>query len=484
MGAFGLLPGVGLGAVGGAARRKAVGVCCVPDMRRIRPTRLGVALLLVVVLVVSGLLAARVGAQVPPPPLLLIVSVDGLRPDYVTAADRHGLKIPALRRFLKEGAFAEGVQGVIPTTTYPSHTTLLTGVWPATHGILANTLFEPERPGDRNWYWYAEDIKVPTLWDAAAKAGWTTASVTWPVSVGARVDWNIPEFWHFGGPGDGKLMRLVSTPGLLSEMERDLGEYPRGLNVEHDESHARFATWLLEKKRPSLLTLHLLALDHAQHDHGPLTAEVFAVLERLDAILGQLRATAERLAPGRAWMAVMSDHGFARVEHQLSLRSAFRTAGLLKVEGGRVVDWAAMPWNSGGLAAIMLKDPADDATRTKVRDLLAKLAADPVNGIDRVLDADALRAGGGFPAAAFVVGVKPGWAMASGFTGGVVTKSHGGQHGHLPDVPDLRASFFLVGPGVPAGRALGLVDMRDIAPTLARRAGLSLPTADGKALLP
>ena len=456
-------------------------------MRRIAPTRLAAALLLgvVLVLVASALLAARAGAQVPAPaPLLLIVSVDGLRPDYVTAADTHGLKIPALRRFLKEGAFAEGVQGVVPTTTYPSHTTLLTGVWPATHGIFANTVFDPTRAGDRSWFWYAEDIKVPTLWDAAAKAGWKTASVTWPVSVGARVDWNIPEFWHFGGPGDTKLMRLVSTPGLLAEMEKDLGEFPRGLDPEHDEGHARFTTWLLEKKRPSLLTLHLLALDHAQHDHGPLTAEVFAVLERLDAILGQLRATAERLAPGRAWMAVVSDHGFARVEHHLNLHYAFRTAGLLKVERGRITDWTAVPWSSGGLAAIVLKDAGDEATRTRVRDVLAKLAADPANGIDRVLDADALRARGGFPTASFVVGLKPGWAMTTGLTGGLLTTSRGGQHGHLPDVPDLRASFFVVGPGVPAGRALGLIDMRDIAPTLARRAGLALPTADGKPLLP
>src|SRR5206468_9852452 len=52
------------------------------------------------------------------------------------------------------------------------------------------------------------------------------------------------------------------------------------------------------------------------------------------------------------------------------------------------------------------------------------------------------------------------------------------------DVRDLRAAFFLVGPGVPPGRALGLSDMRDVAPTLARRVGLPLPTGDGKILLP
>jgi hypothetical protein len=54
----------------------------------------------------------------------------------------------------------------------------------------------------------------------------------------------------------------------------------------------------------------------------------------------------------------------------------------------------------------------------------------------------------------------------------------------MPDLSDLHASFFLVGPGVPAGRSLGLIDMRDVAPTLAHEMGLSLPSADGKILLP
>src|SRR5262244_3870926 len=137
-------------------------------------------------LVALALFVTTAGAQTPPP-IVLMISIDGLRPDYVTAADKHGLKIPTLRRFVSEGAFAEGVQGVIPTVTYPSHTTLITGVWPAKHGILSNTIFDPLRTGQSAWYWYAEDIRSPTLWDAAATAGWTTASLQWPVSVGARI---------------------------------------------------------------------------------------------------------------------------------------------------------------------------------------------------------------------------------------------------------------------------------------------------------
>lgn len=448
--------------------------------------RVRLALRLVLALAVLAL-AGRAAAQQPvQTPLLLMISIDGLRPDHVTAADSLGLKIPNLRRFVAEGTYAEGVQGVIPTVTYPSHTTLITGVWPARHGILANVVFDPLRENQSGWYWYAEDIRVPTLWDAAARAGLSTASVQWPASVGARVTWNIPEFWRAGTADDAKLLRAVSTPGLLAELEPDLGPYPRALTVESDEQRGRFAVRILEKKRPNLLTLHLIALDHAEHESGPGSADSLATLERLDAVIGSLRAAAETVAPGRAYLAIVSDHGFARTTMQLNLTGEFRRAGLFTVSAqGKVTDWQAMPWTAGGSIAVMLKDPADAATLEKVRALLERLAADPANGIDRVLDAAALRDRGGFPGAAFVVGLKPDWHAGPSLNGPLISKGGvAGTHGHLPDLPDMRASFFLVGPGVPAGRSLGLVDMRDIAATLARRLDLSLPTADGKALLP
>ena len=77
--------------------------------------------------------------QVP----LVLISLDGLKPDYVLEADKHQLKIPNLRRLLSEGAHATGVRGVLPTVTYPSHTTIVTGVSPARHGIFANKPFDP-----------------------------------------------------------------------------------------------------------------------------------------------------------------------------------------------------------------------------------------------------------------------------------------------------------------------------------------------------
>src|SRR6266498_1207359 len=76
---------------------------------------------------------------------VVLLSIDGLRPDYVLDAARHGLKLPNRRRMMDEGIWARGVTGVLPTVTYPSHTTLLTGVAPAIHGIVSNQTFDPLR---------------------------------------------------------------------------------------------------------------------------------------------------------------------------------------------------------------------------------------------------------------------------------------------------------------------------------------------------
>jgi len=427
-------------------------------------------------------------AQGKPAPLLVVISVDGLRPDYVTAANVHGAKVPNLRKFMTDGAYADGVVGVVPTVTYPSHTTLVTGVWPAKHGIWANTTFDPLEKNYQGWYWYAEDIRVPTLWDAARQAGRTTASIQWPVTVGASITWNIPEFWRAGTPEDARLIHAVSTKGLLDEAGAEIGPFRGGIDTssEGDVVRGRYAAWILERKQPGLLTLHLTALDHIEHETGPFSEESVAVLEQLDTVIGKVWEAAERIAPGRAYVAVVSDHGFTNYDQQLNLLSAFREAKLFTTnEKGNITDWRAMPWETGGSAAIVLKDPHDQAALGEVRDLLAKLAADRANGIDRVLEAEELHKLGGYPDASFFVSLKPGWRTGAALTGPFLAKvKPGGTHGELPDLPDLRAAFFLVGPGVPAGKNLGLIDMRDVAPTLAKEAGLTLPTADGKVLLP
>ncbi|HEY2465464.1 MAG TPA: ectonucleotide pyrophosphatase/phosphodiesterase [Steroidobacteraceae bacterium] len=404
-------------------------------------------------------------------PMLLLISVDGMKPEAVIDAPSHGLKVPNLRAFMADGAYSSGVRGVLPTLTYPSHTTLLTGASPARHGILDNTTFDPLLRNQRGWYWYAEDIKAPTLWAAAAAANLETANVYWPVSVGAKITYNLPQIWRAGTEDDLKLQRALSTPGLEQELSAELGRYPGGMEetVAEDEIRARFAIRLLEKKRPGFITVYLTGLDTEEHASGPFSPKSNATLERLDAVVGTLRAAAEKAAPGRATVCVVSDHGFAAVGHDVNLYAAFLEAGFFSVDkDNAVTGWKAMLWPAGGSAAVMLADPKDQALRARVKDLLDKLAGEPANGIDRIWSAEEVRQGGGFPNATFLVSLKIGYEMAYSLSMPLITKpSNLGMHGYVPERAEMRSSFFIAGPHIPAGKSLGEIDMRQIAPTLA-----------------
>jgi predicted AlkP superfamily pyrophosphatase or phosphodiesterase len=423
-----------------------------------------------------------------PHPAVILVSIDGLKPEYVLEADAHGLKIPNLRRFAREGTYSTGVRGIVPTVTYPSHTTLLTGVSPARHGIYANTTFDPLRKNFGGWYWYAEDIRVPTLWDAAAAAGLVTANIHWPVSVAAaHITWNLPQYWRAGTADDRKLLRALATPGLLDALEKDLGPYADGIDesITGDETRARFAARLIELKHPAFTTIYLTALDHEQHASGPFSPESIATLERIDAALGGILDSIKHTYGEHAVVCVVSDHGFVRTDKSFNLAVAFRKAALMEIDDkNQIKSWKATIWGAGGSEAILLHDKNDAATKAQVADLLAKLAADPVNGIDRIVPEDELRARGGFPDAVFLVALRPGFVTGEGLSGDLVTAStYKGMHGYWPDVPDMNASLFLLGPGwLP--HSLGQIDMRSIAPTLALLLGVSLPAAEGRSLLP
>jgi predicted AlkP superfamily pyrophosphatase or phosphodiesterase len=424
---------------------------------------------------------------------VLMISIDGLKPEYVTHAAEHNLRIPTLQRFLKEGTYADAVLAVLPTVTYPDHTTLITGAWPAEHGIYNNALFDPDHKLAGAWYWYASSIKVPTLWDAAHLGGIRTASVSWPVSVNATsVDTLIPEYWRTLSPPEGanpqdrSLLEAISRPdGMLAEMQQRLGPYMQGneTTIQGDETRARFSLDILEHQKPGFITIHLSSLDEAEHLSGPFSAEANQTLETIDGLVEQLMEAALKNDP-KTTIVIVSDHGFAKVDHAINLTIPFIQAGLLqlgKTSAGEttVNSWKAQLWSASGLAAVMLHDPADAQTRAQVLDLLTKLAADPQNGISKILNADEIKQAGGFPDAAFVVAMKPGFTIGLALSGPLVNDQTAvkGTHGYLPSFREMHASFLAIGPNILGSHDLGTIDMRQIAPTVAKILGVNLSSA-------
>jgi predicted AlkP superfamily pyrophosphatase or phosphodiesterase len=415
---------------------------------------------------------------------LLLISIDGLQPADVIEADKRGINIPNLKRFIAEGTYASGVKGVLPTVTYPSHATLVTGASPAKHGIIGNNSFDPMQINQGGWYWYAEDYKVLTLWDAAAKAGMTTANIHWPVSVDVKsIKWNIPQIWRTGHGDDAKLVKALSTPGLVQSLEAALGEYAPGIDesIEGDENRGRFAAALIAREKPDFTTVYLTALDHEQHGAGPNSKAAHLALQRIDVVVGRLIDEQMRAHPDSV-IALVSDHGFSAVDTEINLYRAFIDAALITLGAdGKIKNWLASPWNSGGSAAIMLAKPNDAELSKRVLTLLETLKADPKNRIAKIATAQDIAAMGGNPVASYYVQFELN-AYGGGFKGKdaplVSPSANKGTHGYFPSEPAMRSSFMLMGKGIARARDLGEVDMRVIAPTLANIMGVPLPDAE------
>jgi predicted AlkP superfamily pyrophosphatase or phosphodiesterase len=415
---------------------------------------------------------------------VLMISLDGLRPADVIEAKKKGLNLPNLTAFLKQSAYASGVKNVLPTVTYPDHTTLITGVWPDKHGVLNNEVFDPTGKNMGGWYWYAEAIKVPTLWDAVHANKGVVGSVGWPVSVGATsIDYNLPEYWRAQNAEDLKLLRALATPGLVNRLEAET-KMPLGALFSEEPSgdvgRTTYAAEIIANQHPAFMTVHLVSLDHYQHEYGPDTDKSKQALEALDADVGTLIAAAKKADPG-VTIAIVSDHGFAAVHDGVYLNKALADAGFITLDDkGKVKDWQAYAWNAGGSAAIVLKNPADAAVKAKVEALLQRLAADPKSGVARFIDAAGIAQRGGAPNASYWVDFKIGWSGSGSFT---ISQTYTlkGTHGYFPDNKEMRATFMIAGPGI-APKKLGEIDMRDIAPTLAKILDVKLEKADGKPL--
>jgi len=238
--------------------------------------------------VAAGMVALCGGAtalgQVPGEPLLVLVSFDGFRWDYLEKATA-----PNLRSLITRGVRAAGLIPSFPAKTFPNHYTIVTGLYPGRHGIVANTIrdlpsgrvFAMSRPrevGDAMW-WGGEPI-----WVTVERAGRRAATMFWPGSE-AAIGGIRPSYWK-------TYQESMAGNDRVDQALRWM-DLPRG-------------------RRPSLVTLYFEDVDSDGHAHGPESPEVRRAIERVDGYLGRLlRGLASRGLASHANVVVVSDHGMA-----------------------------------------------------------------------------------------------------------------------------------------------------------------------------
>lgn len=414
---------------------------------------------------------------------VVLISVDGLRPEFYLQTQ---WPAPMIQQMSREGAHARGAVSVYPSVTYPSHTTIITGALPIRHGVYYNSPFEPGGATGR-WYWEAEAIQLPTLWDLVRGAGLESASLSWPVSVGAPIDRNLPEIWSLEEKVSGiDALRANSAPaGLWEEIEREAsGRLSLDtfdiVHITRDDRAGDIAAYLLSTYRPNLLTVHLIEGDHFQHDDGRESERVRRAVAAADRAIAQMVEAAERVGMlDRTAFVVTGDHGFLDVHTRLAPNVWLAEAGLRSIERG-ADDWRATFHTTAASAFLHLADPTDTEATAIVERLLAERPIEQ-RALFRVLDRAELDRLGAAPEAALGLALAPGVTASGRAEAPAVAAASGANHGFLPSYPELRTGFVAWGAGIAAGTQLEEIHLADIAPFVAALLGLDLAPIDGTA---
>jgi predicted AlkP superfamily pyrophosphatase or phosphodiesterase len=393
---------------------------------------------------------------------VVVISLDGF-PAF--SLNDPNVPLPNLRRLMKEGASTTGMEPVNPTVTWPNHTSMVTGVEPARHGVIYNGL--PVRDGQRvrvePWRDKSELVLAPTVYDLAHGAGMTTAEVDWVAIAKAKtITWSFFEVPTV----DGKVEQEMIAAGLATgDQIAGFGKLPITLR---DEIWTAAALHILRAHRPRLMLFHLLNNDSVHHRYGPGNLAAHTSLALLDARVGQVLDTLRQtgLAKNTA-VIVVSDHGFHGYRRVIRPNAAL-TAG----------DAWVIP--EGGTAMVYIQR---ESQRETVRKTLAEL-----EGVSQVLGPERFAAFG-YPAwtaggrmADLVLAAKPGYSFAGGTAGPVAEDMIGGSHGYLSTESDMQSIFVAAGAGIRPGSRSEKVRATDIAPTIARLLGLRMENVSGRVL--
>ena len=227
--------------------------------------------------------AALATAQRAVAPIVILISFDGFRWDYMDRGESPHLKALAAR-----GVRAQGLIPSFPSLTFPNHYTIVTGLYPEHHGIIANNIADdswPERfsltartASDQRW-WGGEPI-----WVTARRQNLRSASTFWPGSE-VPIGGISPNDWTTFDDDMPNVDRVNHVLDLLARPERE---------------------------RPAMLTVYFSETDHVGHDYGPDSPEILEAIRHEDAALGLLETGIRQLRLlDRTTFVVVADHGMA-----------------------------------------------------------------------------------------------------------------------------------------------------------------------------
>lgn len=226
-------------------------------------------------------------------PTVILISLDGFRWDYLQRP-----QAASLQRLAAEGvSVPRGIIPAFPTKTFPNHYSIVTGLHPQSHGIVANTMYDPQwdawfRIADREAvedgrWWGGEPI-----WVTAERQGQIAGTFFW-VGSEAPIGDRRPTYWRRFDAGVSGEKRIDAALGWLDE--------PRD-------------------QRPTLITLYFENTDNAGHNDGPESAGIAAAIAKVDGYLRRLRSGLEaRGIFEKVNLVVTADHGMSALSNERTI---------------------------------------------------------------------------------------------------------------------------------------------------------------------
>ena len=342
-------------------------------------------------------------------PILILISVDGFRYDYFDRAKAPNLKVLAAR-----GVRSQGLIPSFPSVTFPNHYTIVTGLVPDHHGIVANAMYD-KSIGDAKFTMSSDIARDPRwwggepIWTTAIKQGQKSAAMFWPGSEAVK-----PTYWK-----------------------------PFDDNVSNEDRVKQVLEWmrLPEAERPTFNTLYFSETDHAGHDFGPDTPQAIEAVEHVDAAIGQLMRGIDNLGlSSRTTYVVVSDHGMATTSND----RVIYLDDYLSADEIEVVEWSPN-------VEINPKSAASAAT------IYAKLFdKHPALGVYKREDLPKWLRYGANPRIPAIVGIAElGWVVTTHASAERTLKTakgfNGGAHGYDPRYRELHGLFIAAGPSIRRG---------------------------------
>jgi predicted AlkP superfamily pyrophosphatase or phosphodiesterase len=402
-------------------------------------------LILILTAAISVAQSASPLIEVPNPPntaaqqakhYVVLVSLDGFRYDYATKYGAKNLLAMAAR-----GASApDGMIPSYPSVTFPNHYTIVTGLYPDHHGIVANSFYDPVRKeaysytnpkttGDGSWY------GGTPLWVLAEQQGMRAACFFWPTSD-AEIQGKRPSYY-------------------LATYD---DKYPDEKRIE------QVLAWLQlpPEKRPHFIALYYANTDHAGHTYGPDAPETGEAVRRVDEMMGKLSGgiAASGLPID---LIVLADHGMETL--QGTWINLDKWADLSQFEASGPLLYAKSEADAAKAYQSLLgaSDKFNVYRRAQVPAYL-HFNSNPREG-DPVI----------VPTGPYsIVAHDPN-------SGGGTRMPPRGGHGYDPrQMPNMKAIFFAAGPDIRAGVTVPSFENVDVYPLIAAILGLRTGPIDGE----